>query len=74
MGAGGVDLPPELFDGGTCWFVEGTFTLDAPTIPAEWLESMEVMRRDPSQTLVRKLPSGFTEQDCRLFVVLWYRR
>ena len=74
IGMNAVDLPPELFDGGTCWFVEGTFSTDAPTIPAEWLESMEVMRRDPSQTLVRKLPSSVAETDCRLFVVVWYRR
>jgi hypothetical protein len=63
-----------MFDGGTCWFVEGTFSTDASTIPAEWLASVEVMRRDPSGTLARRLPPGFPVANCRMFVVVWYRR
>jgi len=76
MQAGAMDeeLLRDLGFGGICWFEEGEFSMNAGTTPADWIESVEVMRHDDSRTLARRLPSGIPDRACRLFVVIWYRR
>lgn len=69
----------RLADGGrgACYFVDGDYPLDpqmARTMPASWIEAVEISRRDDTGSLSRRLPPGMHGADCRLFVVLWTRR
>lgn len=64
-------------DGGICYFVDGDYALDqyaAKTMPAAWIESVEISRRDDTDTLVRRLPPETDRTMCRGFVVIWTRR
>jgi hypothetical protein len=77
-GAGSIDpagTTPNLGPprGETCYFIDGAYDQSgvmAATMPAEWVESVEISREDHTGTLRGQVP----RRKCGTFVVVWTRR
>lgn len=64
----------DATDGGTCWFVDGLPPLSvviAQNMPAEWVESVEIVRNETTGTLKTWLPPL---ANCKRYVVVWTRK
>lgn len=62
--------------GPICYFVNGEFDLDVTftlNMPAEWIESIEMVRQDVTGTLRQRMPPDTKTTNCKLFVVVWTR-